>query len=315
MRYAVGIDLGGTNIAAGVVNERYEIMEKDSIPTGAGRPWQEIAADMAALAQRLMQKTGVSRADCAGIGIGSPGTCDSGAGTVVFANNLHWEHVPLAAAISEAAKLPASLCNDANCAALGEVAAGAAKGCRDVVLMTLGTGVGGGIVIGGKIYEGVHGAGAEIGHITLILDGEPCACGRKGCMEAYASATALARQARAAAKAHPESLLARIDPSARRVYEAMRAGDTAAAAVVAQYERYLGECVVNLVNLFRPEKLLLGGGISGEGAPLAGRMNAFVRAHCYGGTRGFVTPVETAALGNRAGIVGAAALRMPPQAG
>lgn len=310
MLYAVGIDLGGTNIAAGIVNENYEILEKKSVPTGAERPWQEIVADMADLVNAVIQQAGLAATDCVGVGIGSPGTCDSDTGEVVYSNNIRWEHIPLAPEMTRLTGLPCSISNDANCAALGEVVAGAAKGCRNVILITLGTGVGGGIIIDGNIYEGTQSAGAELGHTTLEMGGAHCTCGREGCAEAYASATALIRQATEAAATHPESPLAKGEISALTVYDAMRAGDPVAVEVVANYERYLGETIVNMVNIFRPETLLIGGGVSGEGAPLADRLSDYVRQHCFGGDHSFVTPVKIAALGNRAGIVGAAALRL-----
>lgn len=308
MRYSIGIDLGGTNIAAGIVTQEHIILDRDSTPTLARRPWQEVAADMAQLALRLVERGGLARADCAGIGIGSPGTCNGRTGEVVYSNNLHWEHVPLCAAITQQTGFACRLSNDANCAALGEVAAGAARGCKNAVLLTLGTGVGGGVIIDGKIYEGQESAGAELGHSTLIMGGVECTCGRRGCIESYASATGLIRQAREAAAAHPESILNAGPISARSVYEAMRAGDATARAVVAQYEEYLGETITNFVNIFRPEMLLLGGGISGEGKSLTDPMNEYVRTHCFGGDKSYVTRVETASLGNLAGIIGAAAL-------
>lgn len=308
MRYAIGIDLGGTNIAAGIVTQEHALLDKDSTPTLAQRPWQEVAADMARLALALVERNGLARADCAGIGIGSPGICNGETGEVVYSNNLHWEHVPLCAAITRQTGLACALSNDANCAALGEVVAGAAKGCKNAVMITLGTGVGGGVIIDGKIYEGQDSAGAELGHSTLISGGVECTCGRKGCIESYASATGLIRQAKEAAAAHPESILNNGRISARTVYEAMRAGDATAKAVVARYEEYLGETITNFVNIFRPEMLLLGGGISGEGKKLTDPMNDYVKAHCFGGGKSYVTRVEKATLGNQAGIIGAAAL-------
>ena len=236
MRYAIGIDLGGTNFAAGIVTEDYKLLEKGSVPTKAQRPWQEVAADMARLAMELVEKAGLSRADCAGIGVGSPGICNGDTGEVVYSNNLYWDDVPLCPTLTRLTGLPCRLSNDANCAALGEVVAGAAKGCKTAVLLTLGTGVGGGVVIDGKIYEGQASAGAELGHCTLISGGVECTCGRRGCIESYASATALIRQASEAAAAHPESLLNKERITAKSVYDAMRAGDDAAKAVVAQYE-------------------------------------------------------------------------------
>ena len=281
MRYAIGIDLGGTNIAAGIVTEDYKLLEKGSVPTKAQRPWQEVAADMARLAMELVEKAGLSRADCAGIGVGSPGICNGDTGEVVYSNNLYWDDVPLCPTLTRLTGLPCRLSNDANCAALGEVVAGAAKGCKTAVLLTLGTGVGGGVVIDGKIYEGQASAGAELGHCTLISGGVECTCGRRGCIESYASATALIRQASEAAAAHPESLLNKERITAKSVYDAMRAGDDAAKAVVAQYEEYLGEAIVDMVNIFRPEMLLLGGGSHRTGKQGGGwrELEAFAKRH------------------------------------
>ena len=207
--YRIGIDLGGTNIAAGVVDESQHIVAEVSVPTGAERGAEAVVADICRAAELAMAKAGITAAHCASIGIGSPGTCDGSRGVVVRAYNLGWFNVPVCDMVTARLGLPCRLSNDANCAALAETVAGAAVGCRNMVLVTLGTGVGVGIVSDGKLLEGVGGTGAEAGHAILVLDGEPCTCGRKGCWEAYASATALIRQGRRAALAHPESLLAR----------------------------------------------------------------------------------------------------------
>ena len=308
MRYAIGIDLGGTNIAAGVVDGEYRLLCKDSVRTRAERPWQEVVADMAALVHSLIEKSGLDPADCVGVGVGNPGVCHSGRGEVVYSNNLRWDPVPVCAEITRLTGYPCRLSNDANCAALGEAVAGTGKDCRDVVLITLGTGVGSGIVLGGELFEGVDGAGAEFGHTTLISGGVRCTCGRPGCVESYVSATGLIRMGREAAQAHPESLLNKPNLSAYDIYDAKNRGDETARAVVAQYETYLGEALTNLVNLLRPEKILIGGGISGQGEALTRPLNDYVRAHCFGGETSFVTEIATASLGNLAGIIGAAAL-------
>lgn len=312
MRYAIGIDLGGTNIAAGLVTEEYQILQKDSVPTGAGRPWQEIVSDMAKLAEELIARCGLSKKNCAGIGVGSPGTCNAETGEVVYTNNIKWEHVPVCSELTRLTGLPCRISNDANCAALGEVAAGAAKGYKNAVLLTLGTGVGSGIVLNGEIFEGKDSAGAELGHTTMVSGGVLCTCGRKGCVESYVSATALIRMARESAK--PGSPLDQDDLTAKDVYEAKNAGDETASKVVAEYETYLGETAVNVTNLFRPDVILIGGGVSGQGDALTGPLNDYVRSHCYGGTRSYVTKVVTAGLGNSAGMTGAAALclNQPP---
>ena len=206
--YRIGIDLGGTNIAAGVVDEGQHIVAEVSLPTGAERPAEAVVADICRAAEKAMEKAGITAAHCASVGIGSPGTCDSANGVVVRAYNLGWFNVPVCSMVTARLGLPCHLSNDANCAALAETVAGGAVGCRNMILITLGTGVGGGIVADGQLLEGVGGTGAEVGHTVLVLDGEDCTCGRKGCWEAYASATALIRQGKRAAAAQPESLLA-----------------------------------------------------------------------------------------------------------
>lgn len=179
--YRIGIDLGGTNIAVGVVDDRHNIIAEASVPTGAFRPAEEMVADMCRAVEMALDKAGLIAADCASIGIGSPGTCDGSRGVVVRAYNLGWFNVPVCDMVTARLGLPCRLSNDANCAALAETVAGAAVGCRNMVLVTLGTGVGVGIVSDGKLLEGVGGTGAEAGHAILVLDGEPCTCGRKGC--------------------------------------------------------------------------------------------------------------------------------------
>ena len=253
--YRIGIDLGGTNIAAGVVDESQHIVAEVSVPTGAERGAEAVVADICRAAELAMAKAGITAAHCASIGIGSPGTCDGSRGVVVRAYNLGWFNVPVCDMVTARLGLPCRLSNDANCAALAETVAGAAVGCRNMVLVTLGTGVGVGIVSDGKLLEGVGGTGAEAGHAILVLDGEPCTCGRKGCWEAYASATALIRQGRRAALAHPESLLARCGDAltAKDVFDAADGGDETAQAVLAQYYVYVAAGVTDLVNILGPE--------------------------------------------------------------
>ena len=309
--YRIGIDLGGTNIAVGVVNERHEIIAHTSVPTLARRTPQAVIHDMGDAVQAALDQAGLTAADCASIGVGSPGTCDSERGVVVRAYNLGWHEVPVCAMLAERFGIPARLSNDANCAALAETVAGAAIGCRNMVLITLGTGVGGGIIIDGKIYAGMRSAGAELGHTLLVLDGEPCTCGRRGCWEAYASATALIRQTRRAAADHPESLLAavpaeRID--GRTAFDAAQRGDAAAQAVIDRYCEYVAAGLTDLVNGLAPEMILLGGGISRQGEGLLSPIREYVATHCFGQRQGAIPVIAQAKLGNEAGIIGAAAL-------
>ena len=178
------------NIAVGVVDDGHAIVSRVSVPTMASRPAAEVVRDMGGAVEQVLARAGVSVADCRSMGVGSPGTCNSADGVVERAYNLGWDHVPVCRMLEQRFGIPCRLSNDANCAALAEQVAGAAVGHDNVVLVTLGTGVGGGIIIGGRIYDGMRGAGAELGHTLLVMDGEPCTCGRRGCWEAYSSATA-----------------------------------------------------------------------------------------------------------------------------
>ena len=307
--YRIGIDLGGTNIAVGVVNENYEIVAHHSVPTGASRPAEEVIRDMGDAVEAVLVKAGVSIDQCESMGIGSPGNCDSERGVVARAYNLGWFDVPVCTMLQERFGIPVRLSNDANCAALAETVAGAAVGCENMVLITLGTGVGGGIIIDGKIYAGMRSAGAELGHMLLVLDGEPCTCGRKGCWETYASATALIRQAKKAAADHPESLLAQAEEiTGLAVFQAADKGDAVAQAVIDQYCVYVAAGFTDLVNSLAPEMILLGGGISRQGERILAPMREYVMNNCFGQKDGAIPVIKAAALGNEAGIIGAAAL-------
>lgn len=306
----IGIDLGGTNIAVGTVDDGHAIVSRVSVPTLARRPAAEVVGDMGDAVEAALAKAGLSIGDCCSIGIGSPGTCNSAAGVVERAYNLGWDHVPVCRMLEERFHVPCRLSNDANCAALAEQVAGAAVGHDNVVLITLGTGVGGGIVADGQLLEGVGGTGAEVGHTVLVLDGEDCTCGRKGCWEAYASATALIRQGKRAAAAQPESLLAGYGEglTGKDVFDAAAAGDAAAQAVVDRYCVYVAAGITDLVNILGPEKVLIGGGISRQGERLLAPIRAYVAANCFGGHDRTPPVIECARLGNEAGIIGAAAL-------
>ena len=314
MKYRVGIDLGGTNIKAGIVNEDQQIVRESSIPTLVERGALPIMEDMAALVERLLAEEGLTKEHVAGIGIGSPGMIDAASGTVVYSNNFDWENVPLGAYLEEKLGLPVRVSNDANCAALGEVKAGAAKDCRNCVMITLGTGVGGGVVMEGRIFEGGHAGGAEPGHTTLIAGGEPCTCGRNGCFEAYASATALIRDTKRAAQANEKSMIWRLCDGdlekidGKTVFDAMQTGDETAIRVVKQYLTYLGEGIVNMVNIFRPDKVLLSGGVCNQGKNLTVPLQEYVQKNSFAKEKGYVPEIAIATLGNLAGILGAAAL-------
>ena len=240
MNYYAGIDLGGTFVKGGIVDEEGNILVKDKIPTGKERPYAEIAADMAQLVLDLAKKAGISPADVKAAGVGSPGTIDSKNGIIVYSNNIRWEKVPLGAELKKHLGIPVFATNDANAAALGESFAGAAKSYPSSVFITLGTGVGGGIILDNVLFEGNRSAGAEIGHMVIRMGGEKCTCGRKGCFEAYASATALIRQTRNAMAKDKTSKLWEICPNPEDVngktaFDGMRAGDKTAEKVVKNY--------------------------------------------------------------------------------
>ena len=307
--YRIGIDLGGTNIAVGVVDSAYHLVAEADVPAGAQRPAEQVVADMCRAVELALDKAGLTARDCASIGVGAPGTCDPDRGVVVCAYNLGWFHVPVCAMLTAHFGLPARLSNDANCAALAETVAGAAVGCRNMILITLGTGVGGGIILDGKIVSGLGGAGGEPGHSLLVLDGEPCTCGRRGCWEAYASATALIRQGKRAAAAHPDSLLNDYPAlTGRDVFNAADRGDAAAQAVLERYYVYVAAGITDLVNTLAPEMVLIGGGISRQGERLLVPVRRYVSANCFGGEQRPQPVLRAAQLGNEAGIIGAAAL-------
>ena len=315
----IGIDLGGTNIAAGLVGEGYRLLAKKSVPTGAQRPPEAIVSDMAALCRSLAEENGLTLAACGPVGVAAPGAVDPEEGTVSYSANLPFYDYPLAEALSALLDgQEVRLANDANAAALAESVAGAAKGTQSSVMITLGTGVGGGVILGGKILVGVNGAAAELGHIVIREGGVLCSCGRRGCFEAYASATALVRRTReslvrAVALGIPTRMLDAVggDParaSARTAFTCMREGDAEAAAVVDAYIRDLAVGVTDIVNIFQPEVLSIGGGLSGEGESLLAPLAAIVEREQYTRRSTKKTRICIAELGNDAGIIGAAAL-------
>ncbi len=305
----IGIDLGGTNIAAGLVTDDGKIIAKDSTLTLLPRDYTEIVKDMAELVKRLLAENNLTEKDIKGIGIGCPGSIDAKNGEVAFSNNLKMNHAPIAAELKKYFDLPVSMLNDADAAAYGEYMING-NGVDSFIFITLGTGVGGGIIINKKVYSGFNGAGGELGHITLVYNGIPCNCGNVGCWEAYASVTALIRQTKEAMEAHPESLMNKIAAeenkvSGRTAFNAAKAGDEAAKAVVAQYCEYVAAGLVSIINIFQPEKLVIGGGISKEGEYLLKPIREYCNAHEYNKYLKKVD-ISIATLFNDAGIIGAA---------
>ena len=319
--YYIGVDLGGTNIAVGIVNSKLEIVDKGSVPTNANRAAELIVKDMAALSESLLKKNGIALSDVAYVGIAAPGSINSEQGIVEHSNNIPFEDFHIAEIFKK--YLPVEnvyVANDANAAALAEAMAGVAKGTRDSVMITLGTGVGGGIVIGGKIYTGFNGAAGELGHVVIEHNGRQCSCGRRGCWEAYSSATGLSNMTKEKLtecnlKGVPTLLNDEVEQSggkisARTAFNAMKRGDKAAAAVVDEYISYLATGIANMINIFEPEVLSIGGGVCNEGDALLKPLLEKVHYECYthaveGGRQ---TEIKIAKLGNDAGILGAAVL-------
>ena len=307
----VGIDLGGTNIKAGVVTDEGKLLNKVTCKTNADRPMEDIIHDMGRLAADAVKDAGLEVSDIEAIGIGSPGTPDNDEGLLVYSNNLPFVMAPMRKLIREVIDLPVYIDNDANCAAMAEAVAGAAKGAKDSVTITLGTGVGAGVIVDGKIYSGFNQAGSEFGHTVLVSGGIECPCGRKGCFEQYASASALARMTREAAEKNPDSLLNKVyeqqgEWNAQIAFIAMRDGDETAKEVVDTYTSYLADGLANAINAFMPEVLVVGGGVCNEGDPLLIPMREKTMSRPYFGPGVKKTKIELAQMGNDAGIVGAA---------
>jgi glucokinase len=312
----IGIDLGGTNIAVGIVDDEHKIVVKKTTPTLAKRPAEEIVADMARVCLEACAELKIDIKDIANIGIASPGIANPVNGCVEYANNLPFLRFPIVKLLADGLGIDRSvikIANDANAAAWGEAVAGAAKGSANSIMVTLGTGVGGGIIINNKILVGFNSAAGEIGHIVIEQDGAPCGCGRRGCWEAYSSATALIRMTKEAVEECKKtgrytSMLKAERISGRTACDAMRAGDEVGTEVYNKYVKYLATGITNLVNIFQPEVISLGGGVSNEGQSLIDAITPLVRAEQYGGDVVALTQLRIATLGNDAGIIGAAAL-------
>ncbi len=311
--YYIGIDIGGTNIACGIVDEDCRIIASAKVKTNAPRPYEEILEAIKESVRAACAKAGISPSNAECIGIGCPGTCNRESGTVEYSNNLGFVNAPVGRDIEEAFGLKTYLDNDANAAAFGEFVAGAAKGSRNAVVITLGTGVGSGIIIDGKIYSGSNFAGGEIGHTVIVADGLPCTCGRNGCFEAYSSATGLIRMTSEAAALNPESLTARLIEqdgrvSARTAYKAMKQGDETGKAITERYVKYLACGIANTINIFQPDILCIGGGVCNEGDTLLLPLRELVAEQIYSKNSAKNTEIVICSLGNEAGIIGAAML-------
>lgn len=313
--YTIGIDLGGTNIVASVVDDDYNIIGTSKTPTNSPRSADEIFDDIADVCEEAVKTAGLTMEDIDSVGMGTPGTVNQD-GVIEFANNLAFNNVPARTMLAKRINKPEEkvfIENDANCAALGEAYAGCGNGAKDFVAVTLGTGVGSGVIIGGKIVNGVNCAGGECGHMVIVVDGEQCSCGRKGCWEAYASATALIRQTKKAMEEYPDSLMHKLAKeegkvSGRTAFDAMRLGDIAGIKVVDDYIKYVACGLINIVNALQPEIICIGGGICNEGETLMKPLRRFVQSERYSIHSKIQTKIVKAELGNDAGVIGAALL-------
>lgn len=314
--YRLGIDLGGTNIVAGVVDKKYKIVAKASCKTAVPRPESEICDSMAEVAKKAVEKAKLTMDEIESVGIGVPGAVNPKTGVIEYSANLFFHNWEVVEMMEERLGKKVHIENDANAAALGEYLAGSAKGTRNAVAITLGTGVGGGIIIDGKIYSGSNFAGAELGHMVIVKDGKECACGRRGCWETYASATGLinlTKQKILSEKLEFSYMLKLCDGDINKVngrtaFDAMRDGDPTAKSVVEEYISYLSCGLVNIINIFQPDVLCIGGGISNEGENLLGPVRSYVERERYTKHNDKQTVICKCTLGNDAGIIGAAYL-------
>lgn len=306
--YRLGIDLGGTNIAVGIVDEQYRILARRSVKTDLPCDSRTIMEKMLRVSREAARAVGIELRDISVAGIGSPGIVDADTGTVRYASNLGFHNVHLADDFQRLCGIPTFVSNDANAAAYGEFIAGAGKGSTDFVAVTLGTGVGGGIVLDSKLYRGQHNGAGEIGHMILKKGGRKCTCGQRGCFETYASATALIKDTVTAMKKDKSSVLWQLcgeDPkkvNGKTAFDAMRMGDAAAKAVVKNYAEGLGAGIISILHVLAPDCICIGGGVSKEADALLDPVHAYLKQQgCTVSAK-----ICTAALGNDAGVIGAA---------
>jgi glucokinase len=311
MKYAIGVDIGGTSIKYSLVGEDGSIRKKEAIRIDKKITGEETISRLGRALNDYIASLGVK---VEGIGVGCPGAINSTTGTCDYSSNLHWNKLPIVVMLKSITGLPVKIANDANVAAFGEYAFGSAKGYKNVVLVTLGTGVGGGLVLDGNLFEGKDGKGAELGHMIIEEGGRECSCGLHGCLEAYASVTALAKATREAMEQHPETKMidyavskgGRID--GRTAFETAKLGDKTAIEVREDYLDHLATGLINLCNIFRPDIILLSGGLSNQKEELTEPLRERLAAKHFGFKRTSEVLVKVASLGDLTGIYGAAAL-------
>ena len=311
MKYIIGIDLGGMSAKGGLFSENGELLTEEKVATCSTNGFERTLEQLANLSRVLVEKMGVDYADVLAIGVGSPGVVDGKEGIVLRWSNYDWNNVPFAITLSQLTGKKVYVANDANVAALGEAKFGATSQYQSSILLTIGTGIGGGIVFDGKLIEGYRCAGAELGHVTIREGGLPCACGRRGCYEKYASTTALIKQTRHAMVENLDSKMWEVadgkieNVSGRTAFMAARKGDESAKKVIEQFVGYLSEGIADFVNILRPEAIVIGGGISNEGELLFEPLRRAVDARTYIAMDIVPLKIVGAKLGNRAGIYGA----------
>ncbi|MBQ6569035.1 MAG: ROK family protein [Clostridia bacterium] len=319
MEYCIGVDLGGTSIKTGVVDPDCKIIGRASLPTMAEHGSEAIMDSIVKTVYLAAENAGVPFDKITHVGVGSPGTINGETGILEFSGNLNLHKFPLAAELESRLGCRVSIENDANAAAFGEAVAGAAKNAKNAVVITLGTGVGSGIIINGKIYSGFNYAGAEFGHTVIVHDGVQCNCGRRGCWEVYASASALIRQTQIKMIENRDSVMWDIvggdieAVNGKTAFDGMRAEDTAATEVVHKYISYVACGVVNVINIFQPDIVCIGGGICYEGETLMAPLRNYIKAERFSKYSEKQTSFVTAELGNDAGIIGAAYLHRSAQ--
>lgn len=309
---SIGVDVGGTSIKGAAVNEKGEILGRFKMPTELDPKGIHTVNSLIALIKTFIYDNHFEK-DIVGIGLGIPGCIDVDRGIVCSSANLKWENLAIADMFKNAFPYPIRITNDANAAALGEAKFGGGKNYNSSIMVTLGTGIGGGVVIDGKLFEGNEGKGTELGHMVIDVNGRTCGCGRKGCLEAYASATGLIRSTKSAMDAHPSSLMHKIAKElggidGRVAFRACQAGDPAGIEVIDKYIYYLSEGLLNFCNIFRPNVIILSGGIANVGQYLIDRVNTYLEEHDYGYKNAPAVPVVLGELGYDSGIIGAASL-------
>ena len=313
-KFRLAIDMGGTDIKTGVVDDQYRIVRRHVIPTGPERPFEVVVKDMADAARDVAAIEGLTFKDFPCVGVGVPSCINPHTGLLVFANNTNWKNAPLREELKKHIPVPVYIGNDANCAVVGEAIAGAARGKKDVLMITLGTGLGGGLILGGKLFLGADGMGMEPGHTVLVHNGLTCTCGLNGCLESYGSVVALIQQAQSAMEQHPESCL-HADKAknggklnGKVIFDCAIAGDETAQKVIDTFLEYVANGIGSLVNLFRPEIILIGGGICDAGDYLMVPLNEKLPKYVFASDLIGCPPAIRATLGNAAGTIGAACL-------